>query len=83
LAQAKAFAVARLQPEEDAATDIQTVFREYVVWCKAAGTNRLPVEEITAALDSLFAIEKSGNSYVLTGITVKKLARPELAQLHV
>jgi hypothetical protein len=82
LTQAKAFSVARLQPEEAAVTDIKTVVKEYTDWCKAAGNKRPPVEEITTALDSLFAIQKSGDSYVLTGVAVKSGTGPEMTKLH-
>jgi hypothetical protein len=82
LQQAKAFAVARLQPEEAAATDIRAVIKEYTAWCKEAGAKRLPVEEITTALDRLFAIEKSGRCYVLTGVAMRLDGGEEMARLH-
>jgi hypothetical protein len=82
LHQAKEFAVARLQPEEAAATDIRAVIKEYTAWCKEAGAKRLPVEEITTAFDRLFAIEKSGRCYVLTGVAMRLDGGEEMARLH-
>jgi hypothetical protein len=71
--QAKAFAVARLAPDDDASTNIKDVLRAYATWCKAGKVKQLPVETMASALDSLFGVGKDGKDYVVLGVSLKTI----------
>lgn len=73
LLQTKAFAVARVSPDEDASINIKDVLREYATWCRAGNVKQLPVEKIASALDSLFGVEKDGKDYVVRGVSLKTI----------
>jgi hypothetical protein len=73
LLQAKAFAVARLAPDNDASINIKDVLREYATWCRAGKAKQLPVETMASALDSLFGVEKDGKDYVVLGVSLKTI----------
>jgi hypothetical protein len=74
LLQAKAFAVARLAPDDDASTNIKDVLREYATWCRSGNVKQLPVETMASALNSLFGVEKDGMDYVVLGVSLKAIA---------
>jgi hypothetical protein len=71
--QAKAFAVARLAPDDDASTSIKDVLRAYATWCKSGNVKQLPAEAMASALDSLFGVEKDGKDYVVMGVSLKAI----------
>jgi len=71
LLQAKAFAVARLAPDDDASTNIKDVLREYATWCRSGNVKQLPVETMASALNSLFGVEKEGKDYMVQGVSLK------------
>jgi hypothetical protein len=73
LLQAKAFAVARLAPDDDASTNIKDVLREYATWCRSGKVKQLPVETMASALNTLFGVEKSGKDYVVLGVSLKAI----------
>jgi len=84
--QAKAFAVARLMPNDaiGAATNVKDVLREYATWCRASSINQLPVETIASALNSLFGVEKDGKDYMVIGVSLKTIEQSSkaLGALH-
>jgi hypothetical protein len=71
LLQAKAFAVARLAPDDVASTNIRDVLRAYANWCKSGNLKQLPAEAMASALDSLFGVEKDGKDYMVQGVSLK------------
>jgi hypothetical protein len=71
LLQAKAFAVARLAPDDGASTSIKNVLRAYATWCRSGNVKQLPAEAMASALDSLFGVEKDGKDYVVQGVSLK------------
>ena len=73
LLQAKAFAVARLAPDDDVSTNIKDVLREYATWCRSGNVKQLPVETMASALNSLFGVEKDGKDYVVLGVSLKTI----------
>ena len=73
LLQAKAFAVARLAPEDDASTNIKDVLRAYATWCRSGNAKQLPAEAMASALDTLFGVEKDGKDYVVLGVSLKTI----------
>jgi hypothetical protein len=72
--QVKAFAVARLAPDDDASTNIKNVLREYATRCRSGNVKQLPVEAMASALSSLFGVEKDGKDYVVLGVSLKAIA---------
>jgi hypothetical protein len=71
--QAKAFAVARLAPDDDASANIKDVLREYATWCRSGNVKQLPAEAMASALDMLFGVEKDGKDYVVLGVSLKTI----------
>jgi len=73
LLQAKAFAVARLAPTDDASANIKDVLRAYATWCRSGNVKQLPAEALASALDELFGVEKDGKDYVVLGVSLKAI----------
>ena len=73
LLQAKAFAVARLTPDDDASANIKDVLRAYATWCRSGNVKQLPAEAMASALDSLFGVEKDGKDYVVLGVSLRAI----------
>jgi hypothetical protein len=71
--QAKAFAVARLAPDDDASANIKDVLRAYATWCRSGNVKQLPAEAVASALDTLFGVEKDGKDYVVLGVSLKAI----------
>jgi hypothetical protein len=72
--QAKAFAVARLTPDDDASANIKDVLRAYATWCRSSGNvKQLPAEAMASALDTLFGVEKEGKDYMVQGVSLKAI----------
>ena len=71
LLQAKAFAVARLAPADDASANIKDVLRAYATWCRSDNVKQLPAEAMASALNKLFGVEKDGKDYVVLGVSLK------------
>jgi hypothetical protein len=73
LLQAKAFAVARLTPDDDASANIKDVLRAYATWCRSGNVKQLPAEAMASALDSLFGVEKDGKDYMVLGVSLRAI----------
>jgi hypothetical protein len=73
LLQAKAFAVARLAPHDDASANIKDVLRAYATWCRSGNVKQLPAEAMASALDTLFGVEKDGKDYMVLGVSLKAI----------
>jgi hypothetical protein len=71
LLQAKAFAVARLAPAEDASANIKDVLRAYANWCRSDNVKQLPAEAMASALNTLFGVEKDGKDYMVLGVSLR------------
>jgi hypothetical protein len=73
LLQAKAFAVARLAPDDDASANIKDVLRAYATWCRSGNVKQLPAEAMASALDTLFGVERDGKDYMVQGVSLKAI----------
>jgi hypothetical protein len=73
LLQAKAFAVARLTPDDDASANIKDVLRAYATWCRSGNVKQLPAEAMASALDTLFGVEKDGKDYMVLGVSLRAI----------
>ena len=71
--QAKAFAVARLAPDDDASANIKDVLRAYATWCRSDNVKQLPAEAMASALNTLFGVEKDGKDYMVLGVSLKAI----------
>ncbi len=71
--QAKAFAVGRLTPDDDASANIKDVLRAYATWCRSGSVKQLPAAAMASALDSLFGVEKDGKDYMVLGVSLRAI----------
>jgi hypothetical protein len=71
--QAKAFAVARLAPDDDASANIKDVLRAYATWCRSGNVKQLPAKAMASALDTLFGVEKDGKDYMVLGVSLRAI----------